>query len=138
MRKRKSAMQAMPRVRGQERNELKNVVLDAIERHHGEHQREHEQPDAVANDVVAKQKGRDDPRCELPACDLDRHQSEPNVNTRNERVSVITVWYNPVAPAGARAFNSQSSHASRRRRSGATANTTAIEMRGTVQSADLR
>ena len=64
--------------------------------------------------------------------------SEPNVNTRNDSVSVMTVWYSPAAPAGAMSVSSQPSHASRMRSSGATANTIAMAMSGTVQSADLR
>jgi hypothetical protein len=50
----------------------------------------------------------------------------------------MTVWYSPVAPAGASALSSHPSHASSMRKSGATANTIAIAMSGTVQSADLR
>ena len=64
--------------------------------------------------------------------------SEPNVNTRNDRVNVMTVWYSPVAPAGASAVSSQPSHLSRMRNSGDTASTSAMAIRGTVQSADLR
>ena len=60
--------------RGDERHDLVDPILQAVERHHGEDEREHEQPDAVADDVVAQQRRGDDPRRQLAAGDLDRHQ----------------------------------------------------------------
>ena len=64
--------------------------------------------------------------------------SEPNVNTRNDRASVMTVWYSACAPDRASAVSSQSSQRSSQRRIGAMPNTNAMAMSGTVQSADLR
>ena len=84
-------MHATPSTAGDQRDKLVHRFLLPIERTDGEHQREHEQADAVADDVVAQQDRGDDPRRQLAAGDLDRHQQWPNVNTRNDSVSVMTV-----------------------------------------------
>ena len=57
-----------------ERDDLEHRLVETVERHDGEDEREHEQPDAVADDVVAQQRGRDDARRQLAAGDLDRDQ----------------------------------------------------------------
>ena len=67
-------MHATPRIPTTQRDELVHRRFLAVERADGEYQREHEQTDAVANDVVAQQCRGDDPRRELAAGDLDRHQ----------------------------------------------------------------
>ena len=70
-------MQATPSIAGDERDELVHLVLQPVERHDGEDQREDEQADAVADDVVAQQRRGDDPRRQLAAGDLDRDQQRP-------------------------------------------------------------
>ena len=55
-------------------DQLVHRLFLPVERSDGEHQREHEQADAVADDVVAQQDRGDDSRRQLAACDLDRHQ----------------------------------------------------------------
>ena len=64
--------------------------------------------------------------------------SEPNVNTRNDSVSVMTVWYNDCAPAGSNPTRRQRSQLSSPRSMGARSSTRTIAMIGTVHSADLR
>ena len=86
-------MQAMPRHRGQQGDDLVHRGFDAIERHDGKDQREHEQPDAVADDVVAQQRVAMIRGVSWPPAIWIATSSEPNVNTRNDSVSVMTVWY---------------------------------------------
>ena len=64
--------------------------------------------------------------------------SEPNVNTRNDKVNVITVWYSAVAPAGSSPPRRQRSQASNARSAGASSNSSAMATSGTVHNADLR
>jgi hypothetical protein len=70
---------------GQQRDELVDRSLLPVERAHREHEREHEQPDAVADDVVAQQRRRDDPGRQLTARDLDRHQQRAEREHQNDR-----------------------------------------------------
>ncbi len=65
-------------------------------------------------------------------------RSEPNVNTRNDKVSVITVWYSAVAPVGSSPPSRQRSHSSNARSTGASSSTSAMATSGTVHNADLR
>jgi hypothetical protein len=55
-----------------ERDDLVDRALEAIERHHGEDQREDEQADAVLDDPVAQERRGDDSRGQLPAGNLNR------------------------------------------------------------------
>ena len=70
-------MVATPSHRRDQRHQIVDLVLHPIERHHGEHEREDEQAHAVAHDVVAQQRRRDDARRELAAGDLNRDQQRP-------------------------------------------------------------
>ena len=63
-----------PEYAGDRCGQLVHRLLLSIERTDGEHQRKHEQSDAVADDVVAQQDGDDDSRRQLAAGNLDRHQ----------------------------------------------------------------
>ena len=64
--------------------------------------------------------------------------SEPNVKTRNDSVSVITVWYSDWAPDMPKPVIRHASRLSRTRSTGATASTNKMERNGTIQRADLR
>jgi len=57
-----------------ERDDLEHRFILPIERAHSEDQRENEESHAVADDVVAQQRCRDDPRRELAARNLDRDE----------------------------------------------------------------
>ena len=64
--------------------------------------------------------------------------SDPNVNTTNESVSVIVVWYSACAPETDSPDKRHFSHASTTRSTGAKTSTARIESRGIVQSAERR
>ena len=70
-------MQAMPSTAVMERHDIVDRLVEPVERHDREDEREHEQSDAVADDVVAQQRGRDDARRQLASGDLDRDEQRP-------------------------------------------------------------
>ena len=67
-------MHATPRTAGDQRDQFVHRCFLPVERLDGKHQREHEEADAIADDVVAQQCRGDDPRRQLTSGDLDRHQ----------------------------------------------------------------
>ena len=132
-------MHATPRTPGDRCDQLVHRLLLPVERADGEHQREHEQPDAVADDVVAQQGRGDDPGRELAAGHLDRHQQraegEHEKRQRQRDDGLVqrrcTGQLEPARVASA---------ARRRARGiiGASTSSSAMAMSGTVHNADLR
>ena len=69
------ARQAIAEQSGDQRHDLVHPVLQTVERHHRENQRRTRTARrCTADDVVAQQRGGDDPRRQLSAGHLDRHE----------------------------------------------------------------
>ena len=131
-------MHATPSSAVSERDELGHVRLQAVERRHREDQREHEQADAVADDVVAQQRRRDDPRRQLAAGHLDRDQQRAEREHEERQRERDDRLVERLRAGRRRARRAPSEPRVEARSNGVIASTSAIATIGTVHSADLR
>ena len=131
-------MQATPSIAATSAMSSCDRGFQPVERAHREHQREDEQADAVADDVVAQERRRDDPRRQLPAGDLDRHQQRAEREHEERQRQRDDRLVQRLRAGRPRPLKRQSSQSSSARSSGSVASSMTMAMSGTVHSADLR